>query len=206
VALSSFSLAYLSLYSFLNFPLTFVRYGIVPAESSKHITLLQTYSLTWILLVLTLFIPEAGVHDNYLINIWNTVLFLGCIVSCLEVMFGAEGTFFRYRRAQDVNGLTGEETAITTSNHDAPTENTPLIPRIPVRSVVRAASEDQGGAIAWWLLQLLIVVPIPVALLAHVGVLLLSAMAQTLTDGGNPDGGMYTPETYHLCDDVDCLS
>ena len=46
--------------------------------------------------------------------------------------------------------------------------------------------EEEGGTIWWWILQLLIVMPFPMILVSHVGVLMVGAVSQTLTDGSTP--------------------
>lgn len=45
----------------------------------------------------------------------------------------------------------------------------------------------------WWIVQMLIVVPIPVMLVAHIGVILVDSMAQTLADGGSAALGSSPP-------------
>ncbi|KAJ7074088.1 hypothetical protein C8F01DRAFT_1099195 [Mycena amicta] len=160
VLASSFTLAYLSL--------VFV---ITPSsnhlpEKQKHVMLVQTYILTWILLVLSTVAVDAGIGGLYFITAWNAAVWLACLIGCVENMVGAQGSgdpphrFFR-RGA---------------------TESTPLITRV--------RDEDESGAIGWWILQLVLAVGVPVTLVAHISVLLIAALSQTLSDG-SPAGTVY---------------
>ncbi|KAH7920604.1 hypothetical protein BV22DRAFT_1097866 [Leucogyrophana mollusca] len=204
VLASSLSLSYLTTVLAMTFPLT--KHNVVPApEQQKFSILLQTYVFTWILLVFsTVVLRKSDIGGTYFVTAWNFVVLLGSVLACLEGMTGARGfeaeihgegeaptenrrfvRGIRYeavRSSDGINGRRGEEV------EDAePTEITPLVqrPHSP-----KPEGEEQG-AIGWWLLQLLIVVPLPAILLFHVTVFLVNAMNQTLTDG-NSSAGVYS--------------
>ncbi|KAF8995056.1 glycosyl hydrolases family 31-domain-containing protein [Cyathus striatus] len=64
-------------------------------------------------------------------------------------------------------------------------ENTPLIRR--AREVERIKEEgEEEGVIGWWIVQILLGVPLPVILTRHVANMSLSATCQTLADRGSP--------------------
>jgi len=54
----------------------------------------------------------------------------------------------------------------------------------------------QHGEMLWWLVELLVVVPVPLILMAHIGVLMVTAMNQTITDGGSPSNGKPPSNRY----------
>ncbi len=89
--LSSIALTYLSLSIILNTP---VRWdGRVLPEQQKHTVFLQIYILTWVLLALsTVAIKTADIGGVYVVTIWNSLAWLGCILSGLEEILGARGT------------------------------------------------------------------------------------------------------------------
>lgn len=209
VLLTTFSLAYLSIVLVLRLPIS--RHGSVP-EQQKHTILLQTYILTWFLLLLsTIAVGKADIGGVYFISAWNAVVFIAAVIGCIEGMFGAKGTAgatgedgedgTRVVRGVRFEGVpTGDnegETDRGNRSHSVvvetePTENTPLIAqhRVAARSVAPPVSgKEEGGAIGWWVLQALLVIPVPVILVAHIGNLLMDAMAQTLADGSSAATG-----------------
>ncbi|KAF7311356.1 Peptide hydrolase [Mycena kentingensis (nom. inval.)] len=173
VLASSFTLAYISL--------VFV---ITPSsehlpEKQKHTMLLQTYILTWILLVLSTTAVNAGIGGVYLVTAWNAAILLACFIGCVENMVGAQGTrdpphrFFRRIRYA---ALPQREDRPAAQPNGAD-ENTPLIhPRTNVPA-------EESGAIGWWILQLALVVGVPITLVAHIAVFLVGGLPQTLADG-----------------------
>ncbi|KAK0456080.1 putative zinc metalloprotease [Armillaria borealis] len=178
VFLSFFTLAYLSIVPILQLPIPFQKASV--SEQQKQTILLQTYFLTWVLLLLaTIAISKASIGGLYFITGWNVLVFLACCIGCVEGMLGAEGTTPFLVFLRQPTPLTEEEQDI----EEAPTENTPLIPR--TRHDVHAVGQEETGAIGWWILQMLIVVSVPVILVSHIAVIMLSAMSQTLSDGSS---------------------
>jgi hypothetical protein len=135
----------------------------------------------------------------YFITAWNAVVLLGTVVGYFEVITGAKG--FNVESAEEDGA--GERSAVRDVMYDGtdgagerraneeeetdPTEITPLIRqrrRIGWPSTKKQHAE--GGAIGWWILQLLIVVPAPAILMTHIGVMMIASMSQTLSDGSSP--------------------
>jgi hypothetical protein len=120
-------------------------------------------------------------------------------------MFGAGGTFYYHRSssrpppaaAAHVNGAgTDAERAegLGTSEylHREATERTPLITRtgsIALDQANTSTGQPQRGWWWAWLLQALILIPIPVMLLAHTGIVLVSSISQIIPDGIGPGPG-----------------
>ncbi|KAF8978695.1 hypothetical protein BDQ17DRAFT_1439953 [Cyathus striatus] len=76
-------------------------------------------------------------------------------------------------------------------------ENTPPIRR--AREVERIKEEgEEEGAIGWWIVQILLVVPLLVILTGHVANMSLSAMRQTLADRGSPVS-VYAAVALQVC-------
>ncbi|EGO00552.1 hypothetical protein SERLA73DRAFT_50249 [Serpula lacrymans var. lacrymans S7.3] len=207
VFVSTLSLCYLTTVLIMKLPLT-KQYTVAEPEQQKLSILLQTYILTWILLVFsTIILRSSGLGGLYFITAWNAVVLLGSVLACVEGMTGARGfeagdsqgdldgqdsrrlvRGVRYQAVDFGDEPTEDEGVI---EETAPTEITPLIQqqRSPSQSqseLPRLIDEREQGAIGWWILQLLVVVPLPAILVFHISVILLAAMNQTLTDGSNP--------------------
>ncbi|KAF9237861.1 hypothetical protein BU15DRAFT_88557 [Melanogaster broomeanus] len=191
VLISVLTLAYLTTVLVLAFPLN--KHGIVPApELQKHSILLQTYVFTWLLLVFsTVVLRKIEIGSSYWITAWNAGVLLGSIVAYVEGMTSARG--FEPENGTEPEGqrYVGAPTSTQMgSKHPEllqdpqPTEITPLVRR--ERSLPPRPAEGEQGAIGWWILQLLLVVPVPVILVLHIAIMVLGAVGQTLTDGNDP--------------------
>lgn len=212
VLVSALSLAYLTTVLPLTFPLT--RHGVVPApEQQKLSILLHQYVLTWGLLVYTTSVLTLG--GTYFVTLWNAVVLLGSVLACVEGMTGARGyedeEIVKQRRyvrgnhyeavSTGENGHQDAENGHQNADNDhqdvgeiedtEPTENTPLIAQ-------PTPTDEEQGAIGWWIAQLLVVVPLPVILVSHIAIILLFAMNQTLTDGTSPYAGEYSNGSHDV--------
>jgi hypothetical protein len=192
VFVSSLSLFYLSTVLSLNLPISGHR--VLPGQQKLTI-LFQTYILTWILLFgATILLSKLGVGGGYFISAWNAVVLLGGAVGYLEEITGAKGLDMEPDRegGEDriavrgvrYDGEDGEGGPEHEEVETEPTEITPLIQQRRLRWP--STAQKEGGAIGWWILQLLIVVPVPVILASHIAVLVVGAMSQTLSDGDSP--------------------
>ncbi|KAG6919588.1 hypothetical protein DXG01_004252 [Tephrocybe rancida] len=120
-----------------------------------------TYSL---LLATAIFLPIGG---TYIFTALATCAFLGWLA-------GAAVEVANQREQAGYNDNTSE------GREDVePSESTPLISHSSFRST--AAGGKQHSI---WFLQLALVVPVPVILISHIGVLLVGAMPQGIVDGG----------------------
>jgi hypothetical protein len=227
---SMLTLTYLSIVVTLRLPI--VKHASVFPEQQKHTMLLQTYILTWILLLFsTIAIGESHIGGFYFTTVWNTLAFLGCALGCAEGMLGAKGMqdqaggerhrFVRGVRfetvGEDEEGTNGERSAARESGEveTEPTEITPLMHQHRRSSHSRSPGgrrQEEGGAIGWWILQLLIVIPFPVILASHMGTLLMASLSQTLADGSSAVIGesktsaltRYYPNAPQPCRSVRC--
>ena len=117
-------------------------------------------------------------------------------------MFGAGGMFYYHRlpsippasaavhgngASTDAERAEGRDTS--EYPHREATERTPLITRAGSIAIDQANGQERGWWWAW-LLQALILIPIPVALLAHTGVVLVSSISQNVPDGIGPGPGI----------------
>ncbi|KAG6844333.1 hypothetical protein H0H87_007691 [Tephrocybe sp. NHM501043] len=118
-----------------------------------------------ILLATTIFLPIGG---TYLFTALATSAFLGWFVGAVTNV----GNQQKIRSHSEISVGQGHQ-------EDAePTESTPLINR---------HSMDTYGVkrrTTVWFIQLFVVVPVPVILFSHIGVLLVGAMPQGIVDGG----------------------
>ena len=165
----------------LNLPIPGMK-ARVP-EQQKQTVIIQSYLFSWILLVGATVIGDKGVGGLYFVTAWNTLLFVACCIGSVEGMFGAQGT------NSVVVVLQQPTPSVERSDHfEESDEHTPLIPRR--KQYVTILGHEETGAIGWWILQMLILVPFPLILLSHISTMLISATAQTLTDGNSPTTGM----------------
>ncbi|EIW82238.1 hypothetical protein CONPUDRAFT_54548 [Coniophora puteana RWD-64-598 SS2] len=205
VFVSMLSLAYLTTVLTISAPLT----KALPIEQQKLSMLLQTYVFSWILLVGgTVRLRQNGAGGIYLLATWNAAALLASILGVAEALTythaeGAGGTRYvrgvRYdavstsvedaggsdRSARSPTRTLGEGTLVET----APTEITPLIQQRQIKTGAgerQTGGEDDTGTIGWWILQMLVLVPLPVILMVHVAIILMYSMNQILTDGLPP--------------------
>lgn len=197
---SASSLAYLSTVLVVSFPCNVCCTALAP-EQQKLSILLQLYGFTWVLLVFsTAVLRNAEIGSTYFITAWNVCVLLACIVGLVEAMTSAPGfeaetevgsehaTYAggaRYQAISTEEDAEGPQPSHRIIEDSEPTETTPLVPREHSRTPTPPPGEGQG-AIGWWILQLLLVVPFPVILVFHISVILLGATNQTLTDGNSP--------------------
>lgn len=184
----------------VSFPCN-VRGTVLAPEEQKLSILLQGYAFTWVLLVFsTVVLRSAEIGSTYFITAWNACALLGCVVGLVEEMTRVRGSEAetevenesiayvggdRYQAISTEEDTNGQQSSPRMVEEPEPTETTPLVPREHLRLPPPPPSEGQG-AIGWWILQLLLVVPLPVILVFHISVMILGATNQTLTDGNSP--------------------
>lgn len=211
VVVSALSLAYLSTVLILSLPVA--SHSVLP-EQQKLTVIFQTYILTWLLLLAaTIVTGKLQIGSFYFISAWNAVVLLGATIGSLEGIVGAKGFDADSIREEEDARESGsvrsvardaDGTAQVVPEHEEsqadPTENTPLIRQKRWASSKGQSNEDnegeEGGAIGWWILQLLIIVPVPAILVSHIAVLLMGALNQTLADGSSPITGKVLPPAY----------
>lgn len=134
----------------------------------------------------------------YLISIWNALVFLACVIGCAEEMFGARGTPGHEGVDRIIRPVRSGEEPDEVHVDDA-TEETPLMGH---RVSPRVEDKEESGAIGWWIVQLLLVVPTPLILVSHIGMLMMDALPQTLADGSSAATGTFCFFKYfgHLSD------
>jgi hypothetical protein len=198
VLTTTLSLAFLTLVIPLKFPII-LHVPLLP-EVEKLTILLQTYILTWFLLLLsTIALMRFKTGGVYFITTWHVLVFLALVLGYIEVLKGAKGSRDEYaqtarRLVRGVRFEVDEGASAGVRRVDAeapPTEVTPLLALTPHEQTGegRSRQREVEGAVGWWIVQMLLVVPFPVILMCHLGVLLLHALAQTLADGSSPAVG-----------------
>jgi uncharacterized integral membrane protein len=204
VLLSFFSLAYLS----LVIPLTFTfnqtqnpTAKYIAPEREKHTLLIQVYIFTWILLLFsTIAVARAKVGGLYVVTVWNTGVWIACLLAAVEGMMlpvphGGPRVRFHNAHPHHHHELEDQDADDDEDNQDRrqpPTEATPLIGHS--RASLRKPQE--GGVVGWWIVHLLLTIPAPVLLIAQMGSLLLDSLPQTLADGSPASVGK--PSSFHM--------
>ncbi|KAF9463513.1 hypothetical protein BDZ94DRAFT_1321670 [Collybia nuda] len=196
VVLSFFAISYLTLF----FPLVLPGH----AHAQKQTVLLQALILAYILLLIgTISLPQLG--GTYALSALAGCIFLGWAVGAVEGLLETQNGEDEHSEAD----ATGERRYVRGIRYDAiegaepevpgeeiqtePTEITPLIHQRPAQNGSAPKGDTtEGGAIGWWIVQMLLVVPIPVILISHIGIMFIGSMAQTLGDGGGV-AVLYTP-------------
>jgi hypothetical protein len=59
--------------------------------------------------------------------------------------------------------------------------------------LVKAGEAEGGGAMGWWIVQMILSVPVPAILLLHIVVIAVCSMNQAIADGGSPVVCTYLP-------------
>ncbi|KIY46136.1 hypothetical protein FISHEDRAFT_75980 [Fistulina hepatica ATCC 64428] len=175
VMLTCMALAYLSWLIVLVAPRTLLKMD-TDLELQKEAILLHMYIFTWFLLVgATVALDQAGIGALYFVSAWNTVTFLAWSVGAIQ-----ELVTLRMQRGYDPIEE-HDEVSDQAPGTNEPNEATPLIRRERIIYV----GADHEPASLWWILQLALAVPLPVVLVAHIALLVLGALPQTLADGNS---------------------
>ena len=166
---------------------------MAPAQD-KNVTFFHLYLFTWVLLVLSTFgitSLKPGLSGGYLMSAWNTCVGLAFVMAGVADVVAAGREGGRVVDNETYEELEGENGNERDEEHPEPDESTPLI-QYPAQSssnrqrLGRDKSETENLAETWWWIpQFIISVPLPVILFAHVTMLLLDAMSQTLSDGSS---------------------
>ncbi|KAF8078261.1 putative zinc metalloprotease [Lyophyllum atratum] len=143
-----------------------------PASTSEPNTLLvQLVIFSYILLLTTTTLLPIG--GTYILSALATCAFLGWVVGEAYDLVN-NGTHSVVEGLREVEGERNGDVE--------PTEVTPLIqPPSPSSTATSTSDVRQGGL---WFIQLLLVVPIPVILISHIGIILIGSMPQGIVDGG----------------------
>ena len=192
--------------------------AIQPAQQQKYSIFISLYIFTWILLVFsTLGITKLrpGVGGGYLFSAWNICVAAACILVAVEgIILTSLG--YESPKVIDEDGRQPED--LLESNRLGPDhrhsaladsdERTPLLSRdnaaaydtslLPSSKDLSGGEDGGAGTLAtwWWIPQFLVSVPIPVTLFAHVTMMVLDGMAQTLADGPSPWTGKSLDDSF----------
>jgi hypothetical protein len=187
-----------------------------PAQRQKHTIFFHLYLFTWVLLVLstvgiTKLHPPLG--SGYLFTTWNIAVAIACVLVAAEsLVLTFLGSTPSTMADLDTNQRNQPEDGLNpgfSRPFAGPDERTPLIPRnedgrhghdgnlLPsLQDLFGEEDERETGSLAtwWWIPQFLVSVPAPIILFAHVAMITLDGMAQTLADGSSPwDGELNQP-------------
>lgn len=205
VLVTSLSLAYLALVG----PLQLLQLTLPTSPSSqKLVLLLEHYFLTWVLLVAaTVQVHEHALGGVYSITAWNLTAWLALGAALGEgAVRGWKNGEAGSKAALDLS--VEEDLSVTDSagprlvrgvRYDAPedqlegdrsedggeveTEPTEITPLVPQQQ--RSSTDPKYDEYGWWILQLVLAVPVVVTLLFQLEYLLLQALMNTLTDGSS---------------------
>ncbi|EKM76026.1 hypothetical protein AGABI1DRAFT_122907 [Agaricus bisporus var. burnettii JB137-S8] len=172
-----------------------------PAESSearqKETILFQCYTLSWILLLLsTIAIGKVHIGGIYIVTFWSCGVWFACALASMETVFSVRDvpTTRSHNRSRS---RTRSSSRSSYRGRDEATERTPLTreqdsEHYGARDPYPENGHDnadqkvvKAGAVNWWPLQFLLVVPVPVVLSAHISNILMDSMSQTLADGSS---------------------
>lgn len=223
--MTSLSLAYLALVG----PLQLIQHTLPTSPSSqKLVLLLEHYFLTWVLLVAgTVQVHDHALGGVYWITAWNLTawLVLGAALAEGAVRGWKGGEAAGRKSALDLSveddwGATdgagrrlvrgvrydAPEDLLEGDREDGrevetePTEITPLMHQQRGPSELADPKYDEYG---WWILQMVLAVPVVVTLLFQLEYLLLQALMNTLTDGSSVLNGEWSlPYEREMVTDV----
>ncbi|KXN82659.1 hypothetical protein AN958_02336 [Leucoagaricus sp. SymC.cos] len=202
VLISELTLPFLVIIFFTHIP--FKGEGPRYPNQQRLTMLYQLYILAWILLVVaTVLLQKLQIGGSYFLTGWYIFVYLAAVVGSTERIF-RHGKLAKSQKrpatpvradSPEEHGLQDQPVLSSSPNdvssaktQDAdpdkkpkPHERTPLITRKPPTE----HQQDIGSA-GWWIFQLLLVIPIPVILVAHLMMIFMAALSQTLSDGSSP--------------------
>ncbi|KAJ3571738.1 hypothetical protein NP233_g3556 [Leucocoprinus birnbaumii] len=168
------------------------------AENQKEIIILQSYFLSWILLLLsTIAIGKSEIGGLYLVTFWSLGLWLASSVRSLDTIFSVRHLPTAFVPIEHRSRSGSPSSYGPRIHHEEPTEQTPLVQGQDnghggytendsgSREHDESHKREDEKLIDWWSLQFIFTVPAPVILAAHIGNLLLDATCQTLADGNS---------------------
>ena len=182
-------------------------------ENQKETILLQSYFLSWILLLLsTIAIGKAEIGGLYVITFWSLGLWLACTLGSIETVFSVKNPNRVFASSRSRSRSSSQSSHSHHYRREEPSESTPLNQEIDSEHgeyVGDSGQRSSGSAnhnfederrIDWWLLQFIFVVPVPVIMLAHIANMALDATSQTLADGNSKVAGMSPILSFHSID------
>ncbi|KIL64017.1 hypothetical protein M378DRAFT_24781 [Amanita muscaria Koide BX008] len=157
---------------------------------------LHLYVFTYLLLIFATLAVTFEIGGLYWISAWHAGVWAACIIGGLETFI------VRSQRVKELEKKTRRQLlnrdahrasrngqrhgSGDSSDSDEGDEMTPLLPgslTLPDQNGEPPLDgKDNGG---WWILQVLLAVPIPVMLIGHIFMLFQSALGQTLADGSS---------------------
>ncbi|KAI0055717.1 Zn-dependent exopeptidase [Artomyces pyxidatus] len=185
------SLAYLTLAA----PLTVAQYvRPIPAAKQKLVVLGELYFLTWVLLVgATVLVQRTGLAGTYWVGLWNAGLLLALVFAMMEGLWG-KGRGGReileddeHRNGEGSTNVVVEAPEDGVQEEEEASETTPLINGARDRELPKDLvldEEVQDKAFIWWIIQMILSVPVPLITLGAILLLWLGSMPQTAPDGG----------------------
>ncbi|KAF8632433.1 hypothetical protein AX15_001877 [Amanita polypyramis BW_CC] len=163
----------------------------------RQATFIHLYIFTYLLLILaSLALFKLQVGGLYWISAWHAGVCAACIIG------GAETFYMRFQRIKELRkkkrgGLfrrdaslggrsSGDTRGSDDSSSDSDEDATETMPLLPGSSThPEQSSELASDDKAWWILQALFSIPVPVMLIGHVLLLFQTALGQTLSDGSS---------------------
>jgi len=147
--------------------------------------MLQTYILTWTFLAAaTAGLKQLHLGGVYPFTAWNTFAFLGCAVALIENVSPTAKISVWGKDSCSTVKIPSPANPLPRTTTPEFTETSPLL-EIPAQAEPQSQVDDLPS-LGWWIIQLLLVVPVPITLLVHILVLLVDSLSQTLSDGNNP--------------------
>ncbi|KAJ3524153.1 hypothetical protein NMY22_g11128 [Coprinellus aureogranulatus] len=192
VLLSTFSLAYLSVVLILKlaFPSSPVKHATITREREKTTILIHLHFLAWVaLLISTIFIAKARIGGVYVVTAWYIGVWGASVVGILQRLIGGSEDDEKKGKKRARRSSSTSSSSSSDSEHEAPrgTERTPLLGGRSSNGSAKSKQDkhDEGGAIGWWLVQVLLSVPMFVLLVGQIATILLDSMSQGIADGSS---------------------
>lgn len=184
----------MSLFFVIGSLTNYVANFIWPMDDLHLIMLLENFVFWWILLAFdAAVINSSQIGGLYFITFYTAGAFLALLVAFLP--------YLPYSAPWPIRQSTIHVSYATHHNSNSepddsadPTEETPLIQRVPD---ARPRAGEPGKSAEWlWIVEYLLAVPFPVILVTQLGLLLLTALSQTLADGNSPQLGVCPSHPY----------
>ncbi|KAF8627744.1 hypothetical protein AX17_006112 [Amanita inopinata Kibby_2008] len=196
VILSNLSLALIIITFLLGSPAISARLRSPPPYPAyvlpdRHCIFLHLYAFTYLLLILaSTALSKLRVGGLYWISAWHAGVCAASIIGGIQVFYARSQWIKQVRKKKrrllrrDAGRNASRRGASSDSDED---ERTPLLPGSQTLSELHGevVTDKKDSSDFYWLLQVLLSVPMPVMLVGHVLLLFLDALGQTLSDGSS---------------------
>lgn len=151
----------------------------------------------------TIFVAKAHIGGVYVVTAWYVGVWAASVVGIIQLLVGGhhdEAKKGKKKARRSSSASSSSSSSSSDSEEEGhrrqanTSERTPLLAGgRPSNGSAKSKGQkhDEGGAIGWWLVQVLLSVPVFVMLVGQIALMLLDSMSQGLADGSSAATGKH---------------